>query len=67
MVTIAIVIVAVLLVAVVALIVAASRSDYAIKAVVWHDGDRWIRLSPNPGVRLGKGFQWSKAYGRGRR
>ncbi len=40
-----------------------------IKMVEWTDRKgraQWVRLYPNPGVRLGE-FQWSRFYGRGKR
>ena len=66
-VTIVLAVVSVIVVAVAVLVVAAIRSEPSIKIVEWKDRERWIRLSPNPGVRLTENFQWSKAYGKGRR
>lgn len=37
-----------------------------VRAVTWKGGERWIRVTPNPGFRIAENVQWSKFYGRGR-
>ena len=43
-----------------------ERFRKKIRMVTWLKGERWIRVWPNPGFRIGR-FQWSKYYGRGHR